>query len=88
MGRPYILIIICVISFTMSFGQRNPTCKIETNIGDITVELYQTAAENTVVNFLYYVENQLYDNSSFLSKLYFYKIPRSTTLYHLIYSGF
>lgn len=43
----------------------NPVVKIETNLGDITVELNEEKAPITVKNFLSYVEDKFYDGTIF-----------------------
>ncbi len=40
-------------------------CLIKTSLGNITIELYPKEAPITVNNFLHYVDNRLYDSSSF-----------------------
>ena len=44
----------------------NPKVLIKTSKGDITVELYQGKAPITVENFLTFVDEKLYDGTSFL----------------------
>ena len=43
----------------------NPVVRLETNRGDIRVELFQDRAPETVENFLTYVENDHYDGTIF-----------------------
>ena len=43
----------------------NPVVVIETNLGDITVELYETRAKETVANFLQYAEDGFYEGTLF-----------------------
>lgn len=45
--------------------QAAPQVKIETNMGDITVELNEKAAPKTVANFLAYVKSGFYKNTLF-----------------------
>jgi len=40
-------------------------CEIQTSLGNIVVELYPSKSPITVSNFLKYVDNNLYENSSF-----------------------
>ena len=46
-------------------AQAAPQVKIETNMGDITVELNEKAAPKTVANFLAYVKSGFYKNTLF-----------------------
>ena len=43
----------------------NPFVLLETNVGDILVELFQEAAPISVENFLQYVDDKHYDNTIF-----------------------
>lgn len=43
----------------------NPVVTLETNYGDITLELYTEKAPKTVENFLRYVKSRFYDNTVF-----------------------
>ena len=45
--------------------QETVQCNIKTSLGDIAIELYPEEAPLTVKNFLMYVDNSLYDQSSF-----------------------
>lgn len=56
------LLVLIGISVT---AQKTITCKISTSMGDIFVELYPEKAPVTVANYLKYVEQNLYDGSSF-----------------------
>lgn len=48
-----------------SYAQKTVKCLIKTELGDIKVELYANKAPVTVANFLKYVDDKLYDGSSF-----------------------
>jgi peptidyl-prolyl cis-trans isomerase A (cyclophilin A) len=59
---------IACLLFLITFyanSQNNIQCKIETTLGDIIVELYPDKAPITVNNFMRYVDNNLYENSTF-----------------------
>lgn len=59
---------IASMLFLVSFyanSQSNIQCKIETTLGNIVVELYPDKAPITVTNFMKYVDNNLYENSTF-----------------------
>ena len=51
--------------FLNSFAQKAIPCLIKTSLGDVRVELYPEKAPATVANFLKYVDNDLYDGTSF-----------------------
>jgi peptidyl-prolyl cis-trans isomerase B (cyclophilin B) len=46
-------------------AEPNPVVTIQTNVGDVTVELYEDAAPNTVANFISLVEKGFYSNKIF-----------------------
>ncbi len=47
------------------FANENPTVLINTELGDILVEIYVSDAPITAANFLKYVDNNLFDGASF-----------------------
>jgi hypothetical protein len=56
----FILFIFCLFSITMAAESANPKVMIQTNLGDITLDLYMDKAPITTGNFLKYVrENRL-----------------------------
>ena len=64
---PRFIKIACIL-FLVSFyanSQNNIQCKIETSLGEIIIELYPDKAPITVTNFMKYVDNNLYENSTF-----------------------
>lgn len=57
---------LCLLSlFLTRCVEKTTSCKIETSLGIIEVELYPEKAPQTVTNFLKYVDAGLYSNSSF-----------------------
>lgn len=60
-----LLIPIVVAMALMSSCKQNPEIVIETAMGDIEAELFPKNAPATVANFLYYVDQGLYNNSCF-----------------------
>ena len=64
--NPRLLLVLFTIltSVTSLYAGRN-LVTIETSLGDITVELYQDAAPNTVENFLGYVDSGFYEGLIF-----------------------
>jgi peptidyl-prolyl cis-trans isomerase A (cyclophilin A) len=51
--------------FMNLFPQKTVSCLIKTSLGPIRIELYPEKAPVTVANFLKYVDNQLYDGTTF-----------------------
>ena len=62
----FLLVISCIyFSCNQKKNYKEPTVKIETNYGDIIVELYPEKAPKTVAAFLLYVDSGYYKNGSF-----------------------
>ena len=59
------LILVLSISLFFGFSNQKTECLIETSLGTIVVELYPDKAPKTVANFLQYVTQDLYNDSSF-----------------------
>jgi len=64
MIRKYLFTLLLLTFFT-GLSQDNVYCRVTTSLGDIEIELFQKQAPETVVNFLKYVDQDLYQNSSF-----------------------
>jgi len=58
-------IVLIIVSLFWGYGSTNPVIIIETEIGDIEVELYEKEAPITVANFLSYVDSNAFINSTF-----------------------
>lgn len=54
-----------LFSFSASAGGDNPRVQLQTNMGNITVELDAKAAPNSVANFIKYVEDGTYNGTIF-----------------------
>jgi len=65
----------------------NPHVKIETDYGDIEIELYPSKAPKSVAAFLSYVDSDLYKNSSFYRVLKEENQPSSSFKSELIQGG-
>ena len=52
-------------SLIFSGGMENPTVLIKTELGDITIEIYEKEASITAANFLKYVDEGLYKDGCF-----------------------
>lgn len=61
----FIIITTCISVSCTQTKYEYPTVKIETNFGDIIVELYPAKAPKTVAAFLSYVDSGYYKESSF-----------------------
>ena len=59
------LMLAIVSCFSLSANAANPEIKIETNKGDIVLELYQDKAPITVENFLAYIKQDQFKDSLF-----------------------
>jgi peptidyl-prolyl cis-trans isomerase A (cyclophilin A) len=60
-----ILIGFLNLFFLSSFSQKRMTCLIETSAGKIRIEVYPERAPLTASNFLKYVDEKLYDGTTF-----------------------
>jgi peptidyl-prolyl cis-trans isomerase A (cyclophilin A) len=63
--KAILLVTACFFISCKHKTYKEPTIKIETNFGDIIVELYPAKAPKTVAAFLSYVDSGYYKNSSF-----------------------
>ena len=84
------LFFLCITGFYFSCTQikyKEPTVKIETNFGDIIIELYPGKAPATVKAFLSYVDSGYYKNSSFYRVLKKENQPSSAFKSELIQGG-
>ncbi len=84
------LFFLCSIFFYFSCTPKKynePTIKIETNFGDIIVELYPAKAPQTVKAFLSYVDSGYYKNSSFYRVLKAEDQPSNAFKSELIQGG-
>jgi cyclophilin family peptidyl-prolyl cis-trans isomerase len=60
-----LLLPVTLLLNTHSHAAENPSVKIQTNHGDIILELYPDKAPKTVANFLQYVQDGFYTNTIF-----------------------
>ncbi|HOO40845.1 MAG TPA: peptidylprolyl isomerase [Syntrophales bacterium] len=68
------LVLLVLWTPVQAAEQRFPQVVIETNMGDIEVELYPDKAPNTVGNFLRYVGSRFYDGTIFHRVIYGFMI--------------
>ncbi|MEO8862316.1 MAG: peptidylprolyl isomerase [Ginsengibacter sp.] len=86
--RSFLLLVICgYFSCAPQEKYTEPTVKIETNFGDIIVELYPAKAPKTVAAFLSYVDSGYYKNGSFYRVLKSKDQPSSSFKSDLIQGG-
>jgi len=62
--RFFVSALVLMLAMSVQAGD-NPIIKIQTNHGDIFVELYPEKAPKTVANFLQYVDDKFYTNTIF-----------------------
>ena len=60
-----LVLLLCVALPFAGADAANPRVQLETNQGNIVIELYPQNAPKTVDNFLYYVNNGFYDGTIF-----------------------
>lgn len=91
MSKTINILSLLVICFSFSCHSKKvykePTVKIETNFGDIIVELYPEKAPKTVAAFLSYVDSGYYKNGSFYRVLKAEDQPSSSFKSDLIQGG-
>lgn len=80
-------ILLFFICTTLIRAQKNISCLIKTELGDITVELYPAKAPLTVANFLKYVDARLYDSSSFFRAVTLNNQPKDSVKIEVIQGG-
>lgn len=68
-------------------AQKKVKCLINTELGNITVELYPAKAPITVANFLKYVDAHLYDSSSFFRSVTLNNQPKDSIKIEVIQGG-
>lgn len=61
----YLLFAVVLFTAPGTFAKKKVVCDIKTSLGNIQVELYPEKAPQTVANFLKYVDNRLYDGTTF-----------------------
>ncbi|HEX2684747.1 MAG TPA: peptidylprolyl isomerase [Ferruginibacter sp.] len=80
-----------ILLFTFSifdlYAQKNITCSIKTEMGNITIELYPSKAPVTVANFLQYVDSGLYNGSSFFRAVTLINQPKDSVKIEVIQGG-
>lgn len=63
--RIIVMFFTLILLFLNSFSQKTIHCLISTDLGEIHIELYPNLAPVTVANFLEYVDQNLYNGTTF-----------------------
>ena len=85
--KKILLLLVLLFAITNLVAQKKERCIIKTSLGDITVELYPKKAPITVANFLKYVDEHLYDNSSFFRSVTLNNQPKDSVKIEVIQGG-
>src|ERR1043165_6848929 len=81
------IVILSLLVATCGTKYKNPHIEIQTELGDIEVELYPDQAPKTVTAFLSYVKKGYYNNSSFYRVLNEDNQPSNADKAELIQGG-
>lgn len=76
-----------LFAFLALIAGQNPKVLIKTELGDITVEIYEIQAPITAANFLKYVEHKLYDGTSFFRTVTMDNQPKDEIKIEVIQGG-
>jgi peptidyl-prolyl cis-trans isomerase A (cyclophilin A) len=85
--KTFLVVSACMYFSCSHKKYKEPTVKIETNFGDIIVELYPEKAPKTVAAFLSYVDSGYYKNGSFYRVLKEEDQPSNAFKSNLIQGG-
>lgn len=83
----FVLVSVCFSYSCHHKTYKEPTIKIETNFGDITVELYPEKAPKTVAAFLSYIDSGYFKNGSFYRVLKAEDQPSNAFKSNLVQGG-
>src|SRR5436189_848642 len=81
-----IFILLFFSSFNL-YAQKNISCLIKTELGNIIIELYPAKAPVTVANFLKYVDAHLYDSTTFFRSVTLNNQPKDSIKIEVIQGG-
>ncbi len=84
---PFTILFSLIIFVHACDSEDNPTIKMETSLGTITLELFPKKAPNTVKNFLSYIEQNRYDECHFYRVVHSNNQPENKTLIEVIQGG-
>ncbi|MBC8379403.1 MAG: peptidylprolyl isomerase [Planctomycetes bacterium] len=87
-SRLGVLLILFVVVFSTAWSAQNPRVVLDTNYGNITIELYPDDAPITVDNFLDYVNNDFYNGLVFHRVIEYFMIQGGGFYYNLSDSKF
>jgi len=86
MKRSFFILLFFISTATLR-AQKNISCLIKTELGDISIELYPAKAPVTVANFLKYVDAHVYDSSSFFRSVTLNNQPKDSVKIEVIQGG-
>lgn len=86
MKRSFFILLFFIGSASLQ-AQKNISCSIKTELGNIIVELYPSKAPVTVANFLKYIDARLYDSSSFFRAVTLNNQPKDSVKIEVIQGG-
>lgn len=82
-----IIFILLFFGYRNVSAQKNTNCIINTPLGEITIELFDSKAPVTVGNFLRYVDAQAYDNTHFFRSVTLKNQPKDSIKIEVIQGG-
>ena len=82
-----LIVFLSLTTLLISCKQNNPRVIIETNLGDITLELYEKQAPITTQNFIRYIEEDRYKGSTFYRVVTQNNQPNSKVKIEVIQGG-
>ena len=87
MKKTFFLIVIAALLFACNHHHKNPHIEIQTELGEIEIELYQQQAPGSVAAFLSYIDSGYFKNSSFYRVLNDENQPSNAPKSELIQGG-
>ncbi|MBX2933051.1 MAG: peptidylprolyl isomerase [Ferruginibacter sp.] len=85
--KRFVFILLFLFCIGTLRAQNNVTCLINTELGNITIELFPSKAPITVTNFLKYVDAHLYNGSSFFRAVTLQNQPKDSIKIEVIQGG-
>ncbi len=83
----FLILLVTILAACKTTKYTNPHIAIETQFGDIELELYPSKAPKTVAAFLFYIDSGFYERSSFYRVLNLTNQPSDVLKTELIQGG-